>query len=442
MNQVPHPAQAGSERRNGNGAPAGMPGGATATTPSHELLDAVRPRIAAALDALRAGQTVVVVEDRPGGAVYGFAAGILTTTEALNELVSVCGGVIAVTVDDARADALDLPLIERKRAAPWTPMYAVSVEAAVGVSTGISAADRALTSVALCDPATTARDLVRPGHIMPIRVARLGVLRRPYGPEAAHNLVQAAGLHGGAVLAHVIEGNDDVTVETAQAFADRRGLPLVLTSDVALWRATHEELVRVLERGELAAAAGKFMVEVYQSDLDGAPHLALVRGELAAGGPPLVRIHSQCLTGDVLHSQRCDCGAQLQGALAAVAAEERGAVLYLSQEGRGIGLIGKIQAYALQDQGRDTVDANLDLGFAADQRDYAVAAQMLRRNGVSAIRLLTNNPDKVRAMERLGIRVVETVPLEFAALADNRAYLRTKRDRLGHALRLDEGGRP
>ncbi len=417
-------------------AAAQRPGAASAPMPSHQLIDQARPRVEAALAALRAGGCVVIADDRPGGIAMGATAGALVTPESTNDFVTACGGIIAVTLDEARADALDLPAIARRGAPPETPFYAVSCEAAAGVSTGISAGDRAVTTLALCDANSSAHDLVRPGHIMPIRIGTLGVLRRGYAPEAAHDLVRAAGLPDGAMVSHLLDGHGEVTADSAAAFAKTLGWPLVWVADVALWRATKEQLLRVLEQGELAAAQGRFQVEVYQSLLDGAAHLLLSRGDLGAEGiePPLVRIHSQCLTGDVLHSQRCDCGDQLQQALAAVAAEPRGAVLYLSQEGRGIGLVAKIRAYALQDRGLDTIDANLQLGFAADQRDYAVAAQMLRRAGVTSVRLLTNNPDKVSALERLGITVASVLPLRAPETEGNRAYLQSKRERLGHTV--------
>ena len=407
-----------------------------ARTPSHLRIDAVRPRVEAALEALRRGDSVCVIEDvEAGSAVFAMMASACTSTEGVNGLVEHARGVVAATISDERATALDLPEQPRHRSPPQVPRYAVSVEAATGVSTGISAADRARTIEALADGATTSSDLVRPGHIMPVRIAPLGCLRRPYGCEAAHDLVGIAGLSGGATISHVISGVDEVTPQQAEAFAAARGWPVVWVSDVIVWRATHELLVRPVGEGPVDTEYGRFVMRIYENDLDRSAHVALIR-EPAAGHPdaPLVRIHSQCLTGDVLHSRRCDCGDQLRMSLARVDRAGRGVVVYMSQEGRGIGLANKIRAYALQDRGIDTVEANVQLGFPPDQRDYAVAGQILRHMGVERVRLLTNNPEKVAAMARLGIEVVERLSVEVPASDDNRRYLETKRDRMGHLL--------
>jgi 3,4-dihydroxy 2-butanone 4-phosphate synthase/GTP cyclohydrolase II len=403
--------------------------------PSHERLADVAPRVQAAVAALRSGGFVLVADDALDGAVLTVLAGAAATPENINDMVSHAAGIVGCTVDAERAVALDLTLVGPRRAPDSMPRYAVSVESREGVSTGISAGDRATTIAVLCDPAIGADDLVRPGHIMPALVDRLGTLRRPYAAEAAHDLVQIAGLDGGAAFSHVLDGTEELRAAAAPAFAAARGWPFCTASDVAIWRAATEEHVRDVESGVVQTAHGDLRIDIYESELDSTPHLALVRGDLAAGDlAPLVRVHSQCLTGDVLHSARCDCGQQLHAALDAIGQENRGVLLYLSQEGRGIGLVGKIQAYALQDDGRDTVDANLELGFAADQRDYAVAAQMLRRLGVNRVRLLTNNPQKVAALQALGIQVQDRVPLEMTPGEHNAAYLETKRQRLGHTL--------
>lgn len=407
-----------------------------ARTPSHLRIDAVRPRMEAALTALQRGEMVCVVEDvEVGSAVFAIMASSLASTERVNTLVEHARGVVAATISDARAATLNLPEQPRHRSPMQVPRYAVSVEAATGVSTGISAADRARTIEALADPATRASDLVRPGHIMPVRIAPLGCLRRPYGCEAAHDLTDIAGLPGGATVSHVIAGVDEVTPEQAEAYADARGWPLVRVSDVIVWRATHELLVRPVGEGPVDTENGRFLMRIYENDLDRSAHVALIRGSITDDlAPSVVRIHSQCLTGDVLHSRRCDCGDQLRMSLAEVDRQDRGVVIYMSQEGRGIGLANKIRAYALQDRGIDTVEANVQLGFPPDQRDYAVAGQILRHMGVRRVRLLTNNPEKVAAMARLGIEVVERLSIEVPASADNRRYLETKRDRMGHLL--------
>ena len=403
--------------------------------PSHQRIAEVRARVNRACDALKQGRWVCVAEDRADAdAVWAVMASKDMTADQMNELVSAAGGIIAATVEQSHADALDLPPLRRRRAKASTPQYAVSVEAATGVSTGISAGDRALTVSVLARPDVVASDLVRPGHIMPIRVPALGCLRRPYGPEAAHDLTGLAGLTGGAALSHVVAGTTELKTKDAQAFCDKNDAPLVYVSDVILLRSLDEDLVELLEEGELATEDGDFRVQVWRTNHDGASHVALARGGLSVDEPPLVRIHSQCLTGDVLHSHRCDCGAQLHEALRRIEVGGEGVLIYLAQEGRGIGLVGKISAYGLQDEGLDTVDANLKLGFAADQRDYAVAAQILLRMGVGAVRLLTNNPDKVEAMRRLGVQVTERVPLKLPPTEHNAAYLQTKKLRLGHLL--------
>ncbi|MCO4760248.1 MAG: GTP cyclohydrolase II [Myxococcales bacterium] len=404
-------------------------------TPSHQRIEAVRTRVNAAVQALCAGKVACVVEDAgASSAVWAVMIGHGMTADRMNHLVSAAGGIISTTVGDTRADALRLAEIPPRRTTPDTPRYAVSVEAAEGVSTGISALDRALTVAALCNPSTDHDDLLRPGHVMPIRVAQMGCLKRPYGPEAAHDLMAIAGQQGGAALAHVISGVSELSAADAPDFAAERGWPVVYVSDVMLLRSVDEQLVQIVREGEVPAEDGNFRVQVWRTVLDGGAHVALARGELCGQTAPLVRVHSQCLTGDILHSHRCDCGVQLHEALRRIDDEACGALIYLSQEGRGIGLVGKIKAYDLQDAGMDTVDANLELGFPVDQRDYAAAAQVLRTMGIRRVRLMTNNPEKVTAMERLGIEVVERVSLVLPQTEHNQRYLATKRDRLGHML--------
>jgi 3,4-dihydroxy 2-butanone 4-phosphate synthase/GTP cyclohydrolase II len=293
----------------------------------------------------------------------------------------------------------------------------------------------------LADPATRVEDLVRPGHVVPVRIGAGGCLERPFGPEAAHDLVRLAGLEGGAAFCHVLDGLDDLAPSLCEERARQIGAVALRVSDVLTWRAIREVHVRRVASTAIDAAGARLTVLVYEDELDGSGHLALLHAstpepEPGAGSVPMVRVHSQCLTGDVLHSLRCDCGAQLAAALSLVTGPAGGAVIYLSQEGRGIGLANKVRAYALQDQGADTVDANLRLGFVADQRDYAVAGQILADLGLTRIRLLTNNPEKVAALERLGIAVLERLPLEVAASPASARYLRTKRDRMGHLLAL------
>jgi 3,4-dihydroxy 2-butanone 4-phosphate synthase/GTP cyclohydrolase II len=391
-----------------------------------------------ALAALRHGRPIVIGEDLAGGsAVYAVVAAALATPATVNDLATAARGILGVTLTDSRAGHLQCVEIPRKRVAPQVPRYGVSVEAASGVSTGISAADRAETARKLCDPAAQAQDFVRPGHIMPVVVGPRGSLDRPLGPEAAHDLTALAGVAPGALVSHVLDGLDALPLNAFARFAGDRGWPCLRCSDVLAYRAHHERLVRVVSEGTVATVAGPFRIRIYEHELDGTSHIALVKD--AAPGtrharPPLVRLHSQCLTGDILHSRRCDCGAQLHEAMRRLADAGAGAIVYLRQEGRGIGLVQKIRAYALQDQGRDTVEANLDLGFQPDERDYAVAAQILRDLDMPRVRLLTNNPHKVWALQRLGIEVAVREPLVVPATPENARYLQTKRDRMGHWL--------
>jgi len=402
--------------------------------------DALRAAVGATLAALQQGGIALVAEDSGGaGALWAVTAAGLASIGNVNQLASEARGILSVTVTPERARALDCGEIERRRAPAWLPRYGTSVEAGEGVSTGISAADRAVTARLIADPAATAATFVRPGHIMPIIVQPRGVLAAPHGPEAAHDLVAAAGLPPAALICHVLRGADEAKHSDGDAVAAQTGWPIVRVSQLIAWRAHRERLVQVVREGEVATHHGPFRVRVYESELDRSTHLALLR---QGGGAelPIVRLHSQCLTGDILHSRRCDCGGQLHLALARIAAAPAGALLYLRQEGRGIGLIAKIRAYALQDAGRDTVDANQELGFAPDERDYAVAAQMLRDLGMTRLALLTNNPAKVAALARFGIEVVRRDPIEVEATADNTRYLMTKRDRMGHLLgALDRG---
>ena len=398
-----------------------------------------------ALSALRAGRPVAVVEDLAGGTgVYAALPAQHATPEAINDLASHARGVVAVTLTTVRADHLACPALERRRAAPATPRYGVSVEAARGVSTGISAADRSLTVRRMADPAATASDFVRPGHIMPAVIGDRGCLDRPYGPDAAHDLVVMAGLSPCAAVSHVLDGLEPLAPERAAEVCAGFGWPVVRVSDVLAYRATHERLVRVVSEGTVETVEGPFRIRVYENEVDGTSHIALVRDlphqdrtlppDPPPQEPPLVRLHSQCLTGDILFSRRCDCGEQLREAMRRVAVAGHGAVVYLRQEGRGIGLIQKIRAYALQDRGVDTVEANVQLGFAPDERDYAVAAQILRDLDMPVVRLMTNNPHKVWALGRLGIRVTARESIEVAATHENYRYLQTKRDRMGHLL--------
>jgi 3,4-dihydroxy 2-butanone 4-phosphate synthase/GTP cyclohydrolase II len=345
-------------------------------------------------------------------------------------------GVVCVPMEGPELDRLKLPPMtyvneDRKRTA-----YSVSVDARDGISTGISAVDRARTVRVLVDSATEPYELTRPGHVFPLRAVDGGVLQRPGHTEAAVDLARLAGLTPAGVIAEIV--NDDgsmARLPQLRAFCDEHGLALVSIAELVAHRRRTEVLVVRVTEARLPTRYGEFRAVGYRSTVDDIEHVALVRGDLGSGADVLVRLHSECLTGDVLGSLRCDCGPQLDAALRTVADAGRGVVVYLrGHEGRGIGLLHKLAAYGLQDGGRDTVDANLDLGLPADGRDFGVGAQVLGDLGVTSVRLLTNNPAKVAGVEDQGLVVVEQVPLQVHATPENIAYLRTKRDRMGHQM--------
>jgi 3,4-dihydroxy 2-butanone 4-phosphate synthase / GTP cyclohydrolase II len=344
--------------------------------------------------------------------------------------------VVCVPMQGRDLDRLKLPPMTRVNEDRKGTAYAVSVDARDGVSTGISAADRARTIRVLVDSATEPHELTRPGHVFPLRAVEGGVLRRPGHTEAAVDLARLAGMPQAGVLAEVV--NDDGTMARLpqlKAFSSQHGLAIISIADLIAYRRRSESLVALVAQTRLPTVHGEFRAVAYRSTVDGVEHVALVRGDVGDGQDVLVRVHSECLTGDVLGSLRCDCGTQLEAAMAAVAGQGRGVVLYMrGHEGRGIGLVHKLQAYQLQDAGADTVDANLALGMPADGRDYGTGAQILYDLGVRSMRLLTNNPDKRAGLEGYGLEITGRVPLPVTATADNLRYLRTKRDRMGHDL--------
>jgi 3,4-dihydroxy 2-butanone 4-phosphate synthase / GTP cyclohydrolase II len=386
---------------------------------------------------IAAGRPVIVVDDadRENEGDLVFAAE-LATPELLAFTIRYTSGVVCVPMEGAALDRLQIPLMTERNTGRLQTAYTVSVDARDGISTGISAADRARTIRALAEPSTRPQDLARPGHVFPLRYAEGGVLRRTGHTEAGVDLARLAGLMPAAVICEIV--NDDGTMkrlpELAE-FAAEHGLALVSIADLVAYRRRLEPLgVRVTE-ARIPTQHGQFRAVGYREVTDGWEHVALVLGELGDGADVLVRVHSECLTGDVLGSLRCDCGQQLDAALRAVAAEGRGVILYLrGHEGRGIGLMHKLQAYRLQDTGADTVDANLSQGLPADARDYAIGARILLDLGVRSLRLLTNNPAKRVSLERSGLSVLARVPLPVQANPENLRYLRTKRDRMGHDL--------
>ena len=400
--------------------------------------DAVRlDTIERAIADIAAGRPVVVVddEDRENEGDLVLAAAKATPAQ-LGFMVRHTSGVVCVPMEGAELDRLKLPPMTAVNEDRKGTAYSVSVDAREGTSTGISAADRAKTIRVLVDSATEPHELTRPGHVFPLRSMPGGVLVRTGHTEAAVDLARLAGLTPAGVIAEIV--NDDgsmARLPDLRVFADTHDLALVSIADLIAFRRSTESLVEKVATTRLPTRYGEFVAVGYRGLIDGVEHVALVRGQVGAGEDVLVRVHSECLTGDVLGSLRCDCGPQLDAALRTIADSGRGIVLYMrGHEGRGIGLLHKLAAYQLQDNGRDTVDANLDLGLPADARHYGAASQVLRDLGVSHVRLLTNNPEKAESLEDFGIRVDARVPLTPRPNKHNLAYLRTKRDRMGHSL--------
>jgi 3,4-dihydroxy 2-butanone 4-phosphate synthase / GTP cyclohydrolase II len=398
-----------------------------------------------AIKDIAAGRPVVVVDDanreNEGDII---AAASLATPELLAFMIRYTSGVICAPMHGAELDRLQLPLMTSQNTERMRTAFTVSVDARDGVSTGISAADRATTVLRLVDPGTTATDLVRPGHVFPLRYAEGGVLRRPGHTEAAVDLARLAGLPEAGILAEVV--NDDGTMARLpelRDFATAHGLALVSIEQLIEYRRRTERQLSRQAQTRIPNAYGLWQAFGYRHDIDGTEYLALVLGDVADGADVLTRLHSECLTGDVFGSLRCDCGAQLEAAMAEIAAEGRGVVLYLrGHEGRGIGLLSKLRAYELQDAGADTVDANLVLGLPADAREYSAGAQMLADLGVHSVRLLTNNPAKVSGLTDCGVDVTARIALPAAVTPYNLRYLATKRDKLGHQIQdLDSSER-
>jgi 3,4-dihydroxy 2-butanone 4-phosphate synthase/GTP cyclohydrolase II len=387
-----------------------------------------------ALEDVRNGRMVVVVDDpereNEGDLVV---AAQFATPEAINFMATHARGLICLCLTAERCEQLGLPPMTLRNEARLGTAFTVSIEAREGVTTGISAADRARTIAVAIDPAATPHDLVQPGHVFPLRARDGGVLVRAGQTEAAVDLARLAGLVPAGVICEIM--NEDGTmarVPDLVPYCERHGLRMISVGDLIEYRRRTEKLV---ERGvsvRLPTEYGVFTATAFRETLTGREHLALVMGEIAEN--VLVRVHSECLTGDVFHSLRCDCGEQLEAALAAIAAEGRGVLLYMAQEGRGIGLLNKLKAYELQEQGLDTVDANLALGFAADEREWGIGNQILADLGITTLRLLTNNPKKVSGLEAYGLEVTEQVPIEVPPHPENVRYLAAKRDKLGHKL--------
>jgi 3,4-dihydroxy 2-butanone 4-phosphate synthase/GTP cyclohydrolase II len=398
------------------------------TTPFAAVEDAIAD--------VREGKFVIVVDapDRENEGDLVIAAQF-ATPEAINFMATHARGLICLSLTEERCDRLGLRPMTDRNETPLGTAFTVSVEAREGVTTGISAHDRSHTIQVAINADAKAEDLVQPGHIFPLRAKPGGVLERMGQTEAAVDLARLAGLTPAGVVCEIM--NEDGTmarVPDLARYCERHGVKMITVADLVEYRRRHEKLIERTAAVRLPTEHGEFAAISFREKLTGKHHLALVKGEVEGHEDVLVRVHSECLTGDVFHSLRCDCGEQLEHALARIESEERGVLLYMAQEGRGIGLLNKLRAYELQESGLDTVEANLELGFPADARDYGIGNQILADLGLSTIRILTNNPKKLTGIEGFGLTVVEQVPIEMPPNAENRRYLQTKREKLGHRL--------
>jgi 3,4-dihydroxy 2-butanone 4-phosphate synthase / GTP cyclohydrolase II len=389
-----------------------------------------------AIEEIRQGRIVVVCddEDRENEGDLTMAAQF-ATPEAINFMAKEARGLICLALTPERCDELGLDLMAAKNETPLQTAFTVAIEAREGVTTGISAADRARTIQVAVDPGASPRDIVQPGHVFPLKAKPGGVLERTGQTEAAVDLARLAGLNPAGVICEVM--NEDGTMARVPdliPYCERHGLKMITVADLIAYRRRTEKLVERVVATALPTAFGEFTAVGFRSLVDDKHHVAMVKGDVDGAEDVLVRVHSECLTGDVFHSMRCDCGEQLASALATIEREGQGVLLYLSQEGRGIGLLNKLRAYKLQEEGADTVEANLKLGLPADLRDYGIGAQILVDLGLSSIRILTNNPKKIHGLEGYGLSVAEQVPIESVPNAHNEEYLRAKRDKLGHIL--------
>jgi 3,4-dihydroxy 2-butanone 4-phosphate synthase/GTP cyclohydrolase II len=392
--------------------------------------------IETALEDIREGKFVVVVDaaDRENEGDLTIAAQF-ATPEAINFMATHGRGLVCLCLTEERCDELGLRQMTDQNETPFRTAFTITIEAREGVTTGISAPDRAHTIQVAIDPSKGPNDLVQPGHVFPLRARRGGVLQRAGQTEAAVDLARLAGLNPAGVVCEIMrEDGTMARVPDLIPYCERHGIKMITVEDLIEYRRRTEKLVERMTSVRLPTAYGDFTAVAFRETLTGKHHVALVKGDVEAEENVLVRVHSECLTGDVFHSLRCDCGEQLELALERIAAEPCGVLLYMAQEGRGIGLLNKLKAYELQEAGLDTVEANLELGFAADLREYGIGSQILADLGLTTIRILTNNPKKMTGIEGFGLTVVEQVPIEVSPNAENRRYLETKREKLGHQL--------
>jgi len=396
--------------------------------------------ISEAIADIKAGKFVIIVDDenRENEGDLALAAEKVTA-EAINFMTLHARGLICLPIIGQRLDELKIPLMVQENTSRFSTAFTVSVEAKHRVSTGISAADRAETIKAVIDPDTQAEDLVLPGHMFPLRAREGGVLVRAGHTEAIVDLTRLAGLYPAGVICEILnEDGSMARLPQLEVISKQHGIKVVTVADLITYRRRHEKLVHRVAEAKLPTKYGEFTAIAYSSDIDPEEHLALVMGDISTEEPALVRVHSECVTGDVFGSLRCDCGEQVALAMQSIAEEGRGVFLYMRQEGRGIGFREKIRAYALQDKGLDTVEANISLGFAPDLRDYGIGAQILAELGLHGIRLLTNNPKKVVGLEGYGLQVVETIPIIITPNPYNRYYLKTKQEKLGQLLEIPD----
>jgi 3,4-dihydroxy 2-butanone 4-phosphate synthase/GTP cyclohydrolase II len=389
-----------------------------------------------AIEDIRSGKMVVVcdAEDRENEGDLTLAAQF-ATPEAITFMAKEGMGLICLALEPQRCDDLGLELMAAKNESPFQTAFTVSIEAREGVTTGISAHDRTRTIQVAIDPRATPRDLVQPGHIFPLKAKAGGVLERAGQTEAAVDLARLAGLTPAGVICEVMKDDGTMArVPDLARFCERHGMKMITVADLIEYRRRRDKLVQREVEVKLPTAYGDFKAVAYRSLVDNKHHVALVKGEIDGEDDVLVRVHSECLTGDVFHSMRCDCGEQLESALSMIEAEGRGVLLYLAQEGRGIGLLNKLHAYKLQEEGLDTVDANLKLGLPADLRDYGIGAQILVDLGLCTIRIMTNNPKKIVGLEGYGLQVTDQIPIEHMPNEHNVEYLRAKKERMGHLL--------